>query len=910
MPRVDAAEKLRGEARLRGRHRACPGMLHGKVLRSPLPARPHRVHRHVGRGGAAGRGRGAHGRRPRWTSIPTGATPSRTGPSWPSTGSATWASRSRRSPPSTRPPRRPPSRPSWSTTRSCPVVGTLDEALAPDAPLVHDGPIRPGLFHGLGTLPRSATATSAIATRSTHGDVDGRLRERRHRGRGRLHVPGRLPVRDGDAHASSPTRRGRRHHAVGHLPASRSSCAPRSPTCSACRCRRVRVIVPYLGGGFGSKSYTKMEPITVALARKAGRPVRIVNRVDESMATTRRHGARIRMRTAADARRPPAGARGRRSPSTPAPTPTTGRGCRHRRRRGARARTAGPPCGCDAACVHTNTAPSGSYRAFGASHLQWAGELQVDEVGRRAGLDAAGDAAAQPAAPGRGRAPRRQAARRRPRGRRREGRRRARLGRAACPRATAAASRWACWRRARTRSRSAVVRLESDGEAVVLVGSTEMGQGQRTAFAQIAAEVLGMPAERVRCLGTDTQFTPYDRSTGASRSTTLAGLAVQRAAQAGARRPARHRPLDLARRAPTSHRARGRRRLVRRRVAHLPAAHRQALRAVRRPAHRRGRRPSGRAPARTPRARSSGRSASAAAEVSVDRETGQVTVERTATVADVGRAINPQLVERQDEGATMQGIGNALFEELRLRRRAAAQRQPARVPRALHATTCRAARAASSSRTATARGPSGPRAAARAPSRASSAPSPPRSPTPGCPVTALPLTPERVWRSIQPGKTGTRRRRSSMSRFRTRRGHGHRHHGPGHGGGPRARRDDRCALYDTSAEAHRARQGHVRHRLGRPRQARDARQGWRLGAATRATWRRRSTAPTLVIEAVPEKLELKKQVFAEYEQHVGPEVLLASNTSGIPITKIAEDLAASRAGRRARTGRTRRTSSP
>ena len=55
----------------------------------------------------------------------------------------------------------------------------------------------------------------------------------------------------------------------------------------------------------------------------------------------------------------------------------------------------------------------------------------------------------------------------------------------------------------------------------------------------------------------------------------------------------------------------------------------------------------------------------AAAEVSIDRDTGRVTVERTATVADVGRAINPQLVERQDEGATMQGIGNALFEEMR-----------------------------------------------------------------------------------------------------------------------------------------------------------------------------------------------------------------------------------------------------
>ena len=46
-----------------------------------------------------------------------------------------------------------------------------------------------------------------------------------------------------------------------------------------------------------------------------------------------------------------------------------------------------------------------------------------------------------------------------------------------------------------------------------------------------------------------------------------------------------------------------------------------------------------------------------------------------------------------------------------------------------------------------------------------------------------------------------------------------------------------------------------------------------------------------VIEAVPEKLELKKQVFAEYERHVSADTLLASNTSGIPITKIAEDLA-------------------
>lgn len=50
------------------------------------------------------------------------------------------------------------------------------------------------------------------------------------------------------------------------------------------------------------------------------------------------------------------------------------------------------------------------------------------------------------------------------------------------------------------------------------------------------------------------------------------------------------------------------------------------------------------------------------------------------------------------------------------------------------------------------------------------------------------------------------------------------------------------------------------------------------------------TGAEFVIEAIPENLELKKKVYAEYEQHVGPEVILASNTSGIPATKIAADL--------------------
>ena len=65
---------------------------------------------------------------------------------------------------------------------------------------------------------------------------------------------------------------------------------------------------------------------------------------------------------------------------------------------------------------------------------------------------------------------------------------------------------------------------------MVLVGTTEVGQGARTVFAQIAAEELSCLRARHRARSGH-PLPPYDRSTGASRSTTLAGLAVKRAAE-------------------------------------------------------------------------------------------------------------------------------------------------------------------------------------------------------------------------------------------------------------------------------------------------------------------------------------------------------------------------------------------
>src|SRR5947208_8263411 len=61
---------------------------------------------------------------------------------------------------------------------------------------------------------------------------------------------------------------------------------------------KVEVIVPYVGGAFGGKSYFKIEPMVVAMARKtAGRPVRVAQSVTESMLTIRRHSARCRIKT-------------------------------------------------------------------------------------------------------------------------------------------------------------------------------------------------------------------------------------------------------------------------------------------------------------------------------------------------------------------------------------------------------------------------------------------------------------------------------------------------------------------------------------------------------------------------------------------------------------------------------------
>ena len=521
-----------------------------------------------------------------------------------------------------------------------PVAGTVDEALAADAPLVHEGELRPGLFHGLGELP-PRDGNICYRYRIDRGELQAVF------ARADLVVEGEYTFPAVYQYAMET------HTVVAQVERDEitvwSTCQhpflvrAELADLFAVPLANVRIVVPYLGGGFGSKSYTKMEPLTVALARKAGRPVRIQNRVDESMVTTRRHGMRCRMRTASTADGRLLGREvdcwfdtGGYADNGPRVTATGGDAAPGPYRWHAYV--------VDARCVYTNTAPSGSYRAFGAAHLQWIGESQIDELARRAGLDPlivrrenlcrpgdelrsgakaldadlVGDVEKVADAVGWGEP------------------KPPNVGRGVSVGLLAAGAHPVS---------TAIVRLEADGQVVVLVGTTEVGQGPRTAFAQIAAEELGVAVERVVVRGTDTRFTPYDRSTGASRSTTIAGLAVQRAA-----RHVREQLEEIAAGEKVD-----------------PAAYPDLLR---RHFGLAGGELIGRGEVAPT---GSGSYAEGpvfwevcvgAAEVEVEPETGVVRVRRTATAADVGRAINPQLVRRQDEGATMQGLGNALFEEL------------------------------------------------------------------------------------------------------------------------------------------------------------------------------------------------------------------------------------------------------
>jgi CO/xanthine dehydrogenase Mo-binding subunit len=438
---------------------------------------------------------------------------------------------------------------------------------------------------------------------------------------------------------------------------------------------RVRVIVPSVGGGFGSKGSLRLEPIASVLSLRAGRPVKIVLRRDEEFVTVTKHAATVHVRTGVSAEgdllaRHVTAYYNTGGYADVGPTVARNAGCA----------LAGPyripNVAIDSYCVWTNLVPAGAFRGLGVPQGAWAYESQMDIIAHGLGLDPValrrrnllreGDVystgerlsdlhygelvdevcgALQWSSPS---GPAAEPARRAP------GRRRG-TGMAAVIKATTTPS-----------TSTATVRLNPDGTLDVLTSSVEMGQGARTVLAQLAAEALHLPYESVAVSEPDTAVTPYDQQTSSSRTTYSMGTAVTRAV-AEVRDELLRLAAQLLEASPED--------LV-------PAAGRVEVRGV--PSRscsyaevvRRSRRGNllghgelvteGGLDLETGQGIGSvhWHHGVSGCEVEVDTETGLIEVKKVVASVYAGRIVNPRLCELQVEGSTIFGLGLACFEEI------------------------------------------------------------------------------------------------------------------------------------------------------------------------------------------------------------------------------------------------------
>jgi len=534
-----------------------------------------------------------------------------------------------------------------------PTVTDADEALTPDAPILHDERGErvgdEGMDQGEGELVGNICAVSRVAW----GDLDAQF------AKAHLVVEGeyRYPMLYG--YAMEPYNSlaffdqgdlvvfsSAQHVYMVRRDLARMFGLPLA---------RVRVSAPYVGGGYGTKSYTKVEGATAMGAYFTGRAVKLDLSVEEAMLTTRSASSHIRARSAFDkdglllARDfdivMNSGAYTDNSPLVNSKTAN---------------RIFGPyripALRVHARSMFTNTVPASSLRGFGAPQGNIAGELQMDEAAQELGIDPVELRLRNLLGPGETMIP---------------GRRGLDADLKDDLRCLAQSLGWPGQGAATIGlgvsasdagaypTSTAAVRIHADSSVTLFTGSTELGQGSRTVLSQIVAEDLGLPLERVSIVGGDTGVVTYERTTGASRTTTITGRAVQEACK-----DARRRVRELAAQAyeaPAGDIAdiAGGVRIGARELSYGEVIERWFGAGGEVLGHGAVRRADGFA--MMPPFWEIGCSGVA---LTVDRETGVVRIEKLATVGDVGFAINPELVHGQDLGAATMGLGAALREEL------------------------------------------------------------------------------------------------------------------------------------------------------------------------------------------------------------------------------------------------------
>lgn len=445
---------------------------------------------------------------------------------------------------------------------------------------------------------------------------------------------------------------------------------------------RIRVITPYVGGGFGGKAGITVEGVLLPLAIKAGpRPVKLVlTREEVFQATSVRQGLVARIRSGVT----------REGRLMAQETELIWDGGAYSEYgvniiRASGYSSAGPydipHVKTDSYCVYTNHPPGGPFRGFGMGELHWALEQQMDRIAHELGKDPVEVRLLNAARDGSTTA---------------TGEVLRDIGLTRCIEEAARRIGWqeekqgplrgkgiACMVKAPampgTAASSALIKINEDGSANLLITASEIGQGANTVLAQIAANELGIPVEKVHVSQPDTDYTPYEWQTVASRITYSCGNAVLAAA-----RDARQQLLELASlglQVPT----------------HRLTVTDGFVHVVDNPSHGISVKdlslglglPTGGGKGGPIMGKGhfipdgitnldpeTGQGAKAvahwtygvqAAEVEVDTETGKVDVLKVAAVYDIGKVINPGICLGQTEGGIMQGLSVGLYEELKLR---------------------------------------------------------------------------------------------------------------------------------------------------------------------------------------------------------------------------------------------------
>ncbi len=425
---------------------------------------------------------------------------------------------------------------------------------------------------------------------------------------------------------------------------------------------RVRVVAPDPGGAFGGKQNPKFEPLLCFLARMTNRPVRLILTLEESFQATRRTSAEIHIRSGFSRDGLLCFQDIESNFLLGAYADIAGRvvsksnylGCGPYRTPVAKIR---------ARALLSHTTPSCAFRGFGTPQVAWALESQMDAAARHLGIDGLQIRLMNLAAKGEDVVP---------------GDVPADGEWAQSVQKAASAVGWGeplepnhgrgiavgIKSGATTGLSYSTIRLLFDGSVTIYAGTSDMGQGARTIFAQIVSDELGVPIEQIDVVMGDTSVVPFDLQTSASRSTVFMGNAILDACR-DIQLQVRELAAELHGTALENVRIVAGGVFISEVKVSIPEVVQASLGRLRGELIGNG------TMRRTDIANHplGGRPAffefnCTAFEVGVDVETGEVSVIKHVSVGDTGKSLNPLQVEMQDEGAAIMGLGHTMMEHV------------------------------------------------------------------------------------------------------------------------------------------------------------------------------------------------------------------------------------------------------